>query len=390
MALTSDSGGSGEGAGDSGATGEGSTAPDAAPADVQSETLSDDDRIIEDLRREHFEKVEREAAEKDPPADKPKPKAKPAPKSKAKAEPAEGETERSQPGAKPATGAVTYESADAAVSAFVKALESGDVKAIARAVGKPEGFLDVTNSKWATFREQTNALRQRERTVADNEHTLNTRYAEAQKEFGPIIQAGKAYREGDYSTFVSLVEQLTGESYDEAQRKVIKGHLAVDPEVKKTRSELAKLREELAAEREKASKQTDEKTQEQKRAQVVEALTAELAEHPVAKLRGYQNMVLAKVRESYDAETNAYTMDFAEAADAVMTDVDEQVKALGYSRGQPTTPPARREETPAAPPRSRAAEAREPDGDPWLERDMTDEEIIASIHRDVRSGRIKV
>lgn len=351
------------------------------------ERLSEDDQIIADLRAEWAQKqleggeegsgeAEGEPAQADD---------KPAPKGKDKGKPKGKEASASAP------AAPKYDSVDAAVAAIVKALESGDPEAIAKAVGKPKGFMDVSEQKWAAFREQKNAVRERERTVSKREHEFNQRYAEAKKELGTAINARKAYNDGDYSKFVELVNELikdSGDTYDEAQRKVIKGELAIDPEVKKLRNELKAER----AEREKREKAEREEAQKgDRKAQyerAVEAVRTELAGHPVSKVRGFEGAVLLKVRESWDGED--YTMSFEEAADEIVEERRAEAEALGYIK--PAAPPAPKpkKEEPSPPPRSHAADARQPDGEEWEKRDLSDEEIIASIKRDVRAGRIKV
>ncbi len=90
-------------------------------------------------------------------------------------------------------------------------------------------------------------------------------------------------------------------------------------------------------------------------------------------------------------------MSFAEAADAIMSERDEEAAALGYQRpgelaaaqsqGKAPTPAA-----PSVPPRSRAADARPADVEPWADpdaEDMDDDAIIESIKRDVKAGRLK-
>ncbi len=357
------------------------------------ETLGEDDQIIYDLQKEHAAKVLAETPD-EPPAP---------PPAKGK-KPAKGEKPADPPApAAPTTynAIVKYKTPDEAVGAIVAAIESGDAKKIAKALGKPEAFLDASDAKWMVFREQQNGVRERAKALETQQHEFNRLVAEARTEYGPAIKAAKAYKDGDLTAFVTLVQELTGESYEEAQRKVIKGEIAVDPVVRKLRDELAAARREQAAEkqaekqaREEAEQQTARQTRE---AQAIEAVGAELAGHRVAKLRGFEKAVIAKVRESWDGSD--YTMSLEEAADALMADRDAEAEALGYSRPAPALPaaPASRAlpapaAAPSLPPRARAADARTEGLDRWADPkapDMDDDEILASIQADIKAGRLK-
>lgn len=375
-----------------GATSDASQGGEAPAASPVYETLSDDDRIIHELRAEHAAKTL--APTPAPPATQ-----------KKRAEGAGAEESGAKPGAEPApatpatTAIVKYESGEAAVTAIVAAIESGDAKKIAKALGKPDSFVEVSDAKWMAFREQQNAVRQRDKHLTQREHEFNTRLAEARTEFGAAIKAAKAYRDGNYAEFVTLVRELTGDAYDDAQRKVIEGEIAVDPSVRKLREELAALRAEQAKEREEARKAQQTEQQKAQYERAVEAVSQELVGHRVAKVKGYQREVLNRVRESWDPAEKAYTMSFAEAADAIMAERDAEAEALGYQRPAPALPAApsapalpAAAPTPSVPPRARAADARPADLEPWADPkapDMDDDQIIESIKNDIKTGRLK-
>lgn len=377
-------------------------APAAAPAApvakpepgvLPQERLGEDEQIIADLRKEYFAK--KGAEDPDAPAPKGKRATKPAvakaPEPRAKKDTAPTSEPISTDGtADNGDTEHVWESPKHALTAVTSAIETWDTAKLAELTGKPKSFFESHGVKWAAFREQQNAVRERDRDVSRREHELNTNLAEARKEVGPALGAIKAYREGNLSKFVELVEHLTGERYDEAQRKVIKGEIALDPAVKALRKELA---EERAARRQESAERdtkANETTQQAAYQRAVDAVSQELSGHPVAKLRGFQKDVLERVKLSYDPEQRTYTKSFSEAADDIVEERAEEARALGMTVSR-SAPAARAEETgPTIPPRGRAAEARAPDGEEWMKRDMTDEEIIASIRRDVRSGKIKV
>lgn len=337
------------------------------------ETLSEDDQIIFDLKAEHAAKVNGDSDES---VEEPVKEVKDKKSTKDKTPP------------KDTQSTVKYNTAEEAVSSIVAALESGDPKKIAKAIGKPEKFLEVTDAKWMAFREQQNAIRERDKQVTQREHAYNENVAAIRKEYGAAVQAAKAYREGKLDQFVTLVQELTGETYDEAQRKVIKGELSLDPNTRELRKEIENLRAERAREKKEAEEARNKQAQQEQYRKAEEAVTAELASHRVSKVKGFQRDVLSRVRDSWDGQD--YTMSFEEAADLIMAEKDAEAEALGYSRAnavpaKPTKQPA----SPSVPPRSRAVDAREPDGEPWMTQDMDDDEIIASIARDHKMGRLK-
>ncbi len=380
----------GTAAGGPGEASPGAEAPSAAPQVF--ETLGEDEQIIFDMQREYEAKKIA-----DTPSEQLKAKKKGKGEKQEPAPAAPPAAETPPPAPEPAAGAaVKYGTPKEAIDAIVAAIDSGDPKKIAKALGKPDAYLDTSNAKWVAFREQQNAVRERDKQVTQREHEFNTRRAEAVAEFGPAIKAAKAYRDGDLTAFVTLVQELTGESYDEAQRKVIKGELAVDPAIRKLRDELAAERAERKREREEekaaaeAAKQTA--TQQENYERAVKAVADELAGHRVSKVKGYQREVLNRVRESWDADEKAYTMSFSEAADAIMAERDEEAAALGYQRPTAAAPPPPAAPAPSVPPRARAADARPADVEPWADpdaEDMDDDAIIESIKRDVKAGRLK-
>lgn len=358
-------------------------APPPAPsnaASVPESPLDDDAQIVEDLRKEHFakegkedpdaapEEIEDEPAPEQSEEDEPEPEKKPA---KAK---------------KPPAKAPKYKSGDDAVSAIVKAVESGDPKKIAQALGKPDNFLEVNNHKWVAFREQSKAIRERERTVVTRETEFNKKLQEAKKEHEPIFEAAQAYKDGKHARFVELIEHITGDTYDEATRKVIKGEVALSPEMKALRKELADLRAERQREKAQAEQAAQQGHQQAQYQRAIKAVQTELAAHPIAKVRDFENLVLGKVRDSWDGAD--YTMSFEEAADEIVEARRAEAEALGLRRVAPRAA-APAPNGSSVPPRSRPADARQPDGEEWEKRDLTEEELVNSIVRDARTGRIK-
>lgn len=361
----------------------------AAPTPVVDES---DDKIIEDLRKEHFAKnpekgkaedgeeldIEVEVEEDDDGDDEPETEEKPEPAAKDK----KGDASKPK--------VPKYKNASSAVHAITKALESGDPKKIAAAIGKPESFLKVNDAKWIAFREQTAALRERVRTVTQRETEFNTKLENARKEYGSVIAAQAAYKDGKYDQFVELVEQLTGDTYEEATRKVVKGETSLSPEVKALRKQMQEQAAEIArlkkAKDEPAEPTQEQPTQEQRMQRVVASVRQELADHAVTKLKGYERLVIDAVRNSWDADIEDYTMSFEEAADQIVE--ERRQEARHFTRGR-QLPAPKTERSADTLPRGRASDPHTKVGEPWLERDLTEEELVNSVLKDYKAGRIR-
>lgn len=349
------------------------------------ETVSEDDKIIEDIRKEA-----RDAKDKEPSPAPKAPAKKPASTAKTPADaPAAGKTPA------PSDGEDTERTSapNATVEAITKAFEAGDVDALARLTGKPKSFFQLNDAKWTTFRAEQAQVRQQAAQVKQGQAKLESDKAIARKEYGRAIAASRAYQDGDYEKFAELVGQLAGEDYDVAQRKVIEGHIALDPNTKALRKQLKEQQTQIEELRNPKPKPAPEATAEQRQqayGNAIRAVQSELTNHPIVKVRGFENLVLEKVRDSWSPGDNAYTLGFEEAADAVIEERRAEAEGLGFAAKHPSLaqrPPVRRE--PSVPSRARAADARSADGERWMKEDLDDDEIIASLEADRKAGRLR-
>lgn len=334
------------------------------------ETLGEDDVIIEQLKKEARTKKDTEVDEAKPPVDKTKDK------DKSKDKPAASKTK--------------FETPDAAVDAITKAFETGDVETLSKLTGKPKSFFDLNNEKWATFREKEQAVRIKDQAADLKLGALDKARKEAQAEFGTAIKAAKAYQDGDYEQFAVLVAELAGEDYDTAQRKVIEGAIAVDPATKELRKlvrDQAKAIEELKNPKAKDPERPSAEQQAEMYRKASQQVASELEGHAVTKIKGFERMVLDRVRDSYSDADKTYTLGFSEAADQVIEERKSEALALGIVPKPVVQKPTERQTQ--IPPRGRAADARAPDGEPWLTQDLDDDDIIASLERDRKAGRLK-
>lgn len=340
------------------------------------ETLDDDDAIIESIRKEARD------AKPEPAPAKPAVKAKKAPVD-AKAHAPDS----------PAPKAGSFETPTAALDAVTRAFEAGDIDTLAKLTGKPKSFFQLNDAKWGAFRQEQAETRRLATDTKQAQQKLQADKAAAKAEFGDAINAAVAYRDGDFEKFATLVEKLSGESYDVAQRKVIEGHIALDAPTKALRKQLAAQQlqiEELK--KPKPAEVAKEPTPVERKAaydRAVGEVTNELAGHAVSKVSGFQNLVLQKVKDSWSAADETYTMSFEDAADSVIEDRRAEAEALGFAAKHPALSGRPRKTEPTIPSRSRAADARVADGEPWMTQDLDDDEIIASLERDRKAGRLR-
>lgn len=384
----------------------------AAPGEgqhVRQETLNEDDAIIEQLRAEHAGKIGAK------PTAAPKAgRAKDGKFAKTSARTASqpGDTEYGNQSSttddgdaasqEPASAsAPAFETPEAAVEAITAAIETWDVDALAKATGKPRAFFQLNDAKWAAFRSQQAAIRNEKAAVQRgqaeleaNRQTLEATRQEAAKEYGAAIRAAVAYQSGDMESFVTLVETLTGEPYDTAQKNVIQGALAADPATKAMRKKLLQQEKELAelkresTERKKAAEPAPDDGK-KRYAVAIKAIDAELGQHDAKALRGYHDKIIAKVRASWNETDGAYDKSFAEAADELVSEFDAEASARGFVKGnsKPVTAVATRREA-TLPPRGRSADAHAPSKPRWETEDLDDDAIIQTLEADRKAGRL--
>jgi hypothetical protein len=294
--------------------------------------------------------------------------------------------------------AAAFETAQEALDAYTKAFEEQNVDELARISGKPRAFFEVTDAKWAAFREEKRTFRAEKAQHQSDVAALTARAAavegarsEAAAEYGTAIKAAEAYRNGDYEAFATLVAELAKEDYDTAQANVISGALSLDPATKAERKKLAEaqrkidaLEARLAGE-DNARKETKEQLQERAYQATVAALETDIGNHECKAIKGYQRQILDKIRESWNGK--AYELSFVDAADELVTERDEEAAARGYVRAAPGTPPARQQASaPVIPPRGRAASTPAATPAKWETEDVDDDDIIADLKREHRAA----
>lgn len=174
---------------------------------------------------------------------------------------------------------------DAARAAF----DSGDVEALAKALGSKAPKLD--NPAFVRMRKAENLVKEAQKEREKQAELL----AEARRQYGPMAKARVAARQGDLTALRKLIEDVAQKPLEQ-----------LIPGLSKTRAEsgeIADLRKELDALK--------------KRAGTVSRHN-ELSKHPVTALPDWEDEIDAAVDASFDAELGDVTLTPREAADAIV------------------------------------------------------------------------
>lgn len=254
----------------------------------------------------------------------------------------EGEADDDGDGSKPEARAVHQLKAKSR-------LRHGDVdKALRLAFGdmRPEEFegakevlarkLGLGSKQWADFRRHEAAERAKTKAFEQNAVQLSQRL---QADFGPMIQARKAFAEKNYP---KAFELAFGEDINSFQRKAIHQHLSADPEKARLQQEIDQLKGEFARLRGGAPQQeAQQATPEQQQAatlqrlaqQVQQTLTegddGELAHF--AKKPAFARRVVEIRAEHYDPQSRT-TIPLRVAADMAR---EEKLRELDEWRYEP-------------------------------------------------------
>lgn len=280
-----------------------------------------------------------------------------------------------------------------------KLFAKGDVKgALKLALGlkdedlNGEGEWDnpkFANAKFRAFRakveREREAAAERDRKQTEREQNFELWL---KNDLGPrlqpavkVLQLQKQYKEtGDVALIVELVEELSGESYDVVQKKVLRGE-KTDPTSRRLLRELEELKAKLNEQKPK------EPTEEEKRAQAQQQLREylgeikeEIADHEVKKIPGAAKKVLAVLRRHYDPKLKAPRISIEDAADRVVRQHKRLLRGLlpEAEKRQPaeSTPPKVKAHA-----RSETREAGVPD------EDLSDDEILRQMEIEMAKKR---
>lgn len=184
------------------------------------------------------------------------------------------------------------------------ALKSGDLDALAEALGEDPALYSEKSTKWAAARRKEQKLKAERDRVAQQAEAIVTRTK-------PVFELSEKVQAGEFTKFVELAEYLTGMDYDALVLKVARARHGSDPQVEVLKKRVAEL-EPVVAESAKAKTSAAEKA-------FLETLRDEVATgHQVRELEEWESKVAAVLRESVDEDLGEPTLSVKQAADRVL------------------------------------------------------------------------
>lgn len=230
-----------------------------------------------------------------------------------------------------ATPSKTSASADASPSTgdldpatLRAALASGDLDALAEALGEDPALYSEKSTKWAASRRKEQKLKNERDTVAKQAEAIVQRTA-------PVYELAGAVQQGDFLKGPELVQYLTGMDYDTFVMKVARARHGSDPQVEVLKRRVAEL-EPVVAERTAAKQTAAERA-------FMETLRDEVAVgHQVRALDGWEAKVAAVLKESVDEDLGEPTLSAKQAADRVLRREREEFEKRAKVFGGGATP----------------------------------------------------
>lgn len=230
------------------------------------------------------------------------------------------------------------------LDAVAAAYDSGDLKAIAKALGKDAKSGDVGGEKFAVMARQRARLTKREQTLDQKAVQLDQREAKLRDEHGDIGALKIAYKSGKYHVAAKFWEKVTGDSFAKTTQLIARHTAGLSPE------KVAELEKADATERElrqlRAEKEQGQKKQQTQatRAQAHTTLKTKLAGHAVMKLDGDPDdpdapdgaeLVLREIEREHTRSNTI--LDLKVAADRVLQRQRRRALALGL-KDEPVPP----------------------------------------------------
>lgn len=232
-------------------------------------------------------------------------------------------------------------------------LRHGDVdKAIKIAFGdlKPEEFeatrealakrLDPGSKKWAEVRRYEQTERAKSKQLEANAVQLSQRL---QADFGPMIEARKAYKAGDYPKAFELA--FDGEDINAFSRKAIHQKLNADPEKVRMQQRLEELERAVKSPPAQAApdpKQAQAAAMQREGQRTHEALTSQTDDPEIAffaKKRAFVNRVVEIRGEHYDPQSKT-TISLRDAAEMARDELKRGMDEWRYEEASGAAAPS--------------------------------------------------
>lgn len=213
------------------------------------------------------------------------------------------------------------------------ALEKGDLKEVAKLLGKGGKITDVGGEKFAVIARQRARLTKREQALDAREAKHERTATEHRNTFGDVVAMRTSYQQGQHHIAAKIWEKITGDSFATTTQKIARHTSGLSKE------KLAELDERDRLEREnrqlKAEKESNARVQTQHatRAQALTNLSKKLEGSEVLLLEDGSELVLREIERAWDRDQSRLLTP-AEAAKRVLEREYERARKLGLSRAQ--------------------------------------------------------
>lgn len=215
-----------------------------------------------------------------------------------------------------------------------EALEKGDLKTLAKLLGKDAKLVDASNEKYSVLRKKADKLDSIEgKLKSENERLVNLG-KELRAEFQTPREAARAYKNGKFGKAAEALQQWFGDDFATITRNIAREVAGLSDEEKDFLKRKAALEEKEAelTKKETTSKKTQ--TEAQQRQQAVKVLTAKCQGHDVLKLKDGAELVLRALEEAYDPDLGSSRLNIKQAADKVLEEKLEAARMLGVDVGK--------------------------------------------------------
>lgn len=231
-----------------------------------------------------------------------------------------------------------------------KAFEAGDIKALAKALGKGGKAGDTGHEKFAVIQRRQARLTKRETALDTREAQLTKREQTQATQFGDITALKTAYSNGQHHVAAKMWERITGDSFAVTTQKIARHTAGLSKERIAELEDKDRLEREnrqlKAADESKRARQTEHAT----RQQALTNLGGKLKGSKVLDLEDGPELVLREIERAWERD-NSTMMTPATAAQRVLQREEERARRLGYTKAelrQAETEEADDDEPPAA------------------------------------------
>jgi hypothetical protein len=219
--------------------------------------------------------------------------------------------------------AATDQTPEKRFAAALAAFDKGDMRALAKALGKDAKAADAHDTKFTALKRRSERVTKREHAADKREATLDKRDIEGRNLYGDPAAAKKAYEAGDYHAAGTYMQRLFGDDFATVTKKMARAIADMPPE---RLSELRRLEE---AERKAKRLETEaeqRKHNEKKsagRTQALATVATKCKGHDALLIEDGADLILRELETSFDG-----TIDLKKAADAVLEREIKRLNAL--------------------------------------------------------------